>query len=40
VSDSVVVTARAADIPVDAPWALSLTMLLLLAAGTWALRRR
>ncbi len=40
VSDAVVVAASTAAIPVDAPWALSLTTLLLLAAGTWALRRR
>ena len=40
VTDSVVAAAVAADIPVDAPWALSITMLLLLAAGTYALRRR
>ena len=40
VTDSVVAAAVAADIPVDAPWALSITMLLLLAAGAYALRRR
>ena len=40
VSDAAVVAARAAEIPVDAPWALSLTTLLLLTAGAWALRRR